>query len=421
MEEDVERHQLIRDSLEQELQALRQRLLAVENFTENMDSVHSNAEQLAENQLTRTPQNLSVLLHEAHNRIRVLLEERAEQAKEIKQYKDYVRELVLHAEAQASQYQEKYKTLEAMVCDVKTDSSKLTSTEPKVDKTERSSMKTRGSSSPFRCIASLVQLANLEKDQELLTARLHLEELESLAASRQKEVCMLNARLVATENMTHDVIRDLLGVKLDMTNYANLIDHYQLQKAVEGAQQQMQESTAMEQEIINLKRQIDELMEERERQVKFLQQGSKTTCRIFLYTDFTGLSLKLNGGELWKFRLYISEVNRREVDIFDAHMTVEHLEERDQLLTQQNKMLKVDKFNLQKKVAELDEMVKKLFGTQSIQPRNRQQMSSLSRSGDTDLGKRLANSEKLLLRVNDELAQYHISGSGSSRPHMQTG
>ena len=31
---------------------------------------------------------------------------------------------------------------------------------------------------------------------------------------------MLDSRLAATESMTHDVIRDLHGVKLDMTNYA---------------------------------------------------------------------------------------------------------------------------------------------------------------------------------------------------------
>ena len=30
---------------------------------------------------------------------------------------------------------------------------------------------------------------------------------------------MLDSRLAATESMTHDVIRDLHGVKLDMTNY----------------------------------------------------------------------------------------------------------------------------------------------------------------------------------------------------------
>ena len=31
---------------------------------------------------------------------------------------------------------------------------------------------------------------------------------------------MLNTRLAAADSMTHDVIRDLLGVKLDMTNCA---------------------------------------------------------------------------------------------------------------------------------------------------------------------------------------------------------
>jgi len=34
------------------------------------------------------------------------------------------------------------------------------------------------------------------------------------------QVFMLQTRLAATENMTHDVIRDLLGVKLDITDYA---------------------------------------------------------------------------------------------------------------------------------------------------------------------------------------------------------
>lgn len=31
---------------------------------------------------------------------------------------------------------------------------------------------------------------------------------------------MLTARLATVDSMTHDVIRDLLGVKLDLTNYA---------------------------------------------------------------------------------------------------------------------------------------------------------------------------------------------------------
>lgn len=34
------------------------------------------------------------------------------------------------------------------------------------------------------------------------------------------QIFMLKARLAATESMTHDVIRDLLGVKMNMKNCA---------------------------------------------------------------------------------------------------------------------------------------------------------------------------------------------------------
>mgnify|MGYP001555585617 CR=1 FL=1 len=35
---------------------------------------------------------------------------------------------------------------------------------------------------------------------------------------------MLNTKLATTESMTHDVIRDLLGAKLDMTKYAVIFE-----------------------------------------------------------------------------------------------------------------------------------------------------------------------------------------------------
>lgn len=59
---------------------------------------------------------------------------------------------------------------------------------PAQDKIEKSSTRLRGSSSPFRCIASVVQQMNSEKDQELSAATLRIQKLEALAASRQKEV-----------------------------------------------------------------------------------------------------------------------------------------------------------------------------------------------------------------------------------------
>lgn len=52
MDDEVERHRLIRDSLELELKALKQRLLTVENLTENVDSENTNVEH-TENQISR--------------------------------------------------------------------------------------------------------------------------------------------------------------------------------------------------------------------------------------------------------------------------------------------------------------------------------------------------------------------------------
>ncbi|GKV06848.1 hypothetical protein SLEP1_g18674 [Rubroshorea leprosula] len=214
MDEELDRHQLIRNLLEHELQVMRKRLLTLENFTDVVDSFNRNAGH-SEDQISRLLE-----LHEAHDRV--------------KQCKEYISEIVLHSEAQAMQYQQKYKTLEAMVREVKTDLvANSVSVAPILEKTKKCSTRTRGSSSPFRCIANLVQRMNFETDQELSMAKHRIEELEELVASRQKEVkfcnlfflipmtvCTLNTRLAAAESMTHDLIRDLLLVRLDMTNYA---------------------------------------------------------------------------------------------------------------------------------------------------------------------------------------------------------
>ncbi|KAL0457547.1 UNVERIFIED_CONTAM: Kinesin-like protein KIN-12C [Sesamum latifolium] len=355
MEDEVEKQRLIMDSLELELQALRHRLLTVEDLTESMVSENSNTAPL-EDRLSR-----SLATNEAHTRIRFLEEENARQAKEIRQFKDYISELVLHAEAQANQYQQKYKTLEAMLHEVKTDLSNV-SAAPTLETADKTSARTRGSSSPFRCIGGLIQQMNQEKDQELSTARLRIEELQALA-SRYKEVCMLNTRLATAESMTHDVIRDLLSVKLDISNYA-------LQKLIEEAQHHRQQFVAMERENVNLRSQIDDLLEERER--------------------------------------YMAELNKNKADQLANQIFVEQLQERDQLLIAQNHMLKMDKSNLQKRVAELDDMVKKLFSMQDHQPLNQEpQMDGLLRPFDYNISERLAHSQKVLSTINSQLAQYH--------------
>ncbi|CAH1418965.1 unnamed protein product [Lactuca virosa] len=354
MEEELQRQHTIRDSLEVELQSLSQRLLTVESFRDCMDSDNSNLDQY-EYQISRKLQA----------RIKDLEDERAEQANEMKQCKEYISELVIHAEAQALQYQQKYKSLEAMVSLMKTGPSKSSSLEAEL--LEKRLVRGRGSS-PFRCIGNLVQQMNTEKDQELSLAKARLHDLESVASSRQKEICMLNTKLATAESMTHDVIRDLLGVKLDMTKYANLINQKQLQKLIENAAQQTQEFIGMEQEIRKLKRQINDLHEERDR------------C--------------------------ISEIDRKEAEILAGKMSVVQLQGRDQLLTAQNEMLKADKSNLQKRAAELDDMIKKLLGGgqhQNSIPIPKAKPKAKASSSEFGFGKRVADSERLL---NNELAQY---------------
>ncbi|KAI3842968.1 hypothetical protein MKX03_020621 [Papaver bracteatum] len=377
MGEEVERYRL-RDDLQQEVQDSLHRTLTVENTKQNMASEYSDEERQMEHQISRHLDDQTLQPHEYRDQIRILEKKRAEQAKEIKECRDYISELVLHADAQASLYHQKYNELESMVREVKKDSSASTSVALPSEKTEKSSTRPRGSSSPFRCIQGLVHHVSIEKDQELSMARLQIEELQALSSKQQKEVCVLNARLAAAESMTHDVIRDLLAVKLDLTNYANLIDQHEVQKLVEEAQQQTEDSIAKEQEIMNLRKQINDLLEERQS--------------------------------------YVNEINQKEADILSTQLKVGQLRERDHMLKAQNEMLKMDKNNLKRKVTDLDEMVKKQFESQNSQQRAQQKMKGkencFPRDGNAEFSRRgVVHSDKLLSDVNNELNYYQKPSS----------
>ncbi|CAN1151037.1 Kinesin-like protein KIN-12C [Linum perenne] len=371
MDKEVERHRFIRESLELELQTLRQRLSAVETFADCVDS-EQRGTCLNGDTTTRQLKSRLVQLHEALNRISLLEKQNAEKAKEIKQLKEYISEVELHSDAQASHYQDKYKNLEAMVREFEANLPSSASAFPSSERSEKCP-RARGSSSPFRCISGLVQQMNSEKEQELSAARLRIEELEALLASQQKEVCMLNTRLAAAESMTHDVIRDLLGVKLDITNYANLIEENQVQKLVEEAHHQKKDFHAKEQEILQLREQINNLIEEIE------------SCK--------------------------SEMHSKAAELLSAQITAEQLEERDQLLSAQYEMLKMDKTNLLRRVSELDDMVKTLLGTQNSQHRT----SRTAKPGDAGFKQRIVpHSENLSSRWQVQRGHYRRLSVGSN-------
>jgi kinesin family protein 15 len=82
-----------------------------------------------------------------------------------------------------------FKALETMAEQVKPEGISTQSTNALSNKSEKNSTKSRGSGSPFKCIGlGLAQQVKHEKVEELSAARLRIEELESQAACRQKEV-----------------------------------------------------------------------------------------------------------------------------------------------------------------------------------------------------------------------------------------
>ncbi|XP_042507685.1 kinesin-like protein KIN-12D isoform X2 [Macadamia integrifolia] len=386
---DAERQRLQREELEMELQAVRHQMLLMHTSGVVMDSEAQGVGR-GDADFQWHLQEKETDLLEAQKQIEILEKDMAEKDAEISQCRAHISELNLHAEAQAREYKQKFKALEAMAEQVRSENTSSYVTNSTSNKPEKpaaksrgsaSPFKSRGSGSPFKCIGlGLAQQINSEKDEELTAGRHRIEELEALAASRQKEVFMLNARLAAAESMTHDVIRDLLGVKLDMTNYASLMDHQQVQKITGKVQLPGEESQVKEQEVFNLKQQINEFIEEKKR--------------------------------------WLEEINQKHAEMVAARIALEKLRQRDQFLTTENEMLKVENANHKKNVMELEEEMKKLSGQQNLQQRIHhhakiKEENNLLKIQNDDLSAKLRRTETILSRVREELARYRASNGRS--------
>ncbi|XP_076945663.1 kinesin-like protein KIN-12D [Bidens hawaiensis] len=170
---EAERQRLQREELEVEFQA----------FKQQIHTVQSN-----DSDIKRLLDEKEKCLQEALQRVQVLEKEIASKDTEILQHKAHISELNLHAEAQAREYKQTFKTLEAMADQVKSDNSAPLILNSPSKKLEKNASRTRGSGSPFKCIGiGLVQQMKSERDEELAAAKRKIEELETLAADRQKE------------------------------------------------------------------------------------------------------------------------------------------------------------------------------------------------------------------------------------------
>ncbi|XP_021738486.1 kinesin-like protein KIN-12F [Chenopodium quinoa] len=364
---EAERQRLQREELELELQSLKTQMLNVEN---------------ADADIKRHFDDKSRNLQEALMRIQVLEKELNNKDTEIAKCKAHITELALHAEAQASEYKHKFKELEAMVEQLKSEevsnhklekntSKGRGSASPFKAKGSGSPFKPKGSGSPFKCIGLGYQLRS-EKDEDFSAERQRIEELEALALSRQKEIFTLNARLATAESMTHDVIRDLLGVKMDMSNYVTLLDKQAVKKIAEKAQ--LDNIQPQDQEVVNkLKKQLNEFIEERQR--------------------------------------WLEEIDSKRAELVAAQNALEKHLQQEQFLASENEDLKVKIHNNSERVTELEGEVKKLSGQQNIQQRIHHHTKIKEenyelKSQNEDLCRRLRRAESYLTRIKEELAHY---------------
>lgn len=82
-----------------------------------------------------------------------------------------------------------FKALEGMLEQVKSEVPASSSSTSSSNKMERNPSKPRGSGSPLKYIGlGIAQQIKSERDEELTAGRQRIEELEGLAAGRQKEV-----------------------------------------------------------------------------------------------------------------------------------------------------------------------------------------------------------------------------------------
>ncbi|KAF2924120.1 kinesin-like protein KIN-12E isoform X1 [Oryza sativa Japonica Group] len=318
-----------------------------------------------------------IIAHQdARRKIECLTMEASCKDEEVRQYKEHIAELVLHSEAQSLLFQEKYQEMEHMISKQKFGLHESNS-DTGHTKFEKPSGRTRGSGSPFRCISSIVQQMNSEKDQEISVARQRIEELEGLVCNKQKEICMLTSRLAAVDSMTHDIIRELLGVKLDMTNYANMLDQEELQKLLMASQQQIEQSKAKDVELDMLKEQFDHLIQERDS----------------LFDD----------------------MDQRKADLLESQLLIEQLEQREQMLEAQNGILQMEKDNLQQRIMEMDEEIQLLVGSNQAIAETTFQMGSNHRSANSEFSRRLAQSDMLLSHARHEHSRLQAAKSSRTR------
>ncbi|KAH0926931.1 hypothetical protein HID58_019187 [Brassica napus] len=358
IKDEAERQRLQREELETELHTIRQQMESVRNADEEMKRI------LDEKHMD---------LQEAQKHIEALERKTANQMTEITQLSAHISELNMHAEAQAREYMHKVKELEAMAEQVKPEIHVSHAVDSSLSK---GSGKPRGSGSPFRCIGlGLAQQMRSEKDEELAAARQRVEELETVVATKQKEIFLLNSKLAKVDSMTHDITRVMLGLK---QNCASLLDSQQVSKIAEMLQRYSSDSRETDFEVSQLKRQLSEYNEEK--------QG------------------------------WLEEIEGKQTDLVTAQIELEEHRQHEQLLKKENEFLKKENVSHKRKLMELEGEVEKLSSQQK--PEWRTQNNVLKLQLD-ELNLKLRRADVNISRAKEELAWYRASTGKNQHSNIE--
>ncbi|VVA94014.1 unnamed protein product [Arabis nemorensis] len=365
---EAERQRLQREELEMELHTIRQQMESARN---------------ADGEMKRILDEKHMDLEEAKKHIEVLERNTADLKTEITQLNAHISELNLHADAQAKEYMHKFKELESMAEQVKPEIHVSQAMESSLSK---GSGKPRGSGSPFRCIGlGIAQQMRSEKDEELAAARLRIEELETVVATRQKEVFLLNSKLAKVDSMTHDINRVLLGVKQNVTNCASFLDSQQVLKIAEMLQLNSSDSREKDLEVSQLKQQLNEYNEERQK--------------------------------------WIEEIEGKQTDIVTAQIELEERRQHEQLLKKENEFLKKENVSHKRKLMELEGEVNKLSSQQNPEWRTRdhariKEENNVLKLQLDELNLKLRRADVNSSRAKEELAWYRASSGKNQHSNI---
>ncbi|GBG67257.1 hypothetical protein CBR_g88546 [Chara braunii] len=326
--DEVERQRVMKEEREREMLIAKRQMAEVQQKREEKESeVASYAKEvldcktiLEENQ--RSLEEKEVELLTARNEIQKLAATAEAKKQEADKWRSWVNEMKITTEIMEAEYQQKVKALESELAESQNrlaPRSGVNFLSPLKGGTpfEQSSLESFSNTA----IQRTPQVLPSADKEDAALLRKKLEEAE-------REISSLNWRLAEASGMTHDVLRSILGMKMEVSQ---LQDTHIMHEAAEKARRLSMESKKKDQELAMIRERLEKFISEREG--------------------------------------WLEEMNRSQAEACAARVSAEKNRQANRVLVAQNEKLKAQESSLQKRVTALETDVRKLSGQQNLSQR----------------------------------------------------